>query len=88
MANNEIMIDMEHYKRELQRIEVSKSDKAKLKRLLSVKGVTRHRGGLGSNFLSTSQRCAGGRTMQPFRIEQNDLICKDTISRAPFPALV
>ena len=34
MAKKEIMVDVEHYKHELQHIEVSKSDKAKLERLL------------------------------------------------------
>ena len=48
MANCEIMVDMEHYKHELQQIEVSKTDKAKLERLLSAEEMTRYRGGLGS----------------------------------------
>ena len=48
MANCEIKIDMEHYKHELQQIEVSESDKAQPERLLSAKGVARYRGGLGS----------------------------------------
>ena len=48
MANDEILIDMEHYKHELQQIEVSKSDKAKHERLLSAKETTSYRGGPGS----------------------------------------
>ena len=48
MANYDIVIDMEHYKHELQQIEISKSDKAKHKKLLSAKEMTRYRGGIGS----------------------------------------
>ena len=39
---------MEHYKPELQQIEVSKSDKAKPEKLLSAKEMTGYRGGFGS----------------------------------------
>ena len=48
MANYEIMIDMEHCKHDLQQIEVSKSDNAKLERLLSAKEMTCYRGGFAS----------------------------------------
>ena len=41
------MVVMEHYMHELPQIEVSKSDKLKLQRLLSAKEMTRYRGGLG-----------------------------------------
>ena len=78
MANCEIMIDMEHYKHELQQIEVSGSDKAKLERLLSAKGsgaftsvaLEALDGWLiiaAHNFVSTSQRGADDRTVHPFR---------------------
>ena len=78
MANYEIMIEMQHYKHELQQIEVSKSDKAVPERsqsatkwhvtsvaLEALDGwliVAVH------NFPSTCQRGADDRTMQPLRI--------------------
>ena len=44
MANNEIMIDREHYKHKLSQIDVLKSDKAKPEKLLSAKEMTLYRG--------------------------------------------
>ena len=79
MANRQIIVDMEHYKHELQQIAVSKPDKAKLERLLSVQEMKHYRSGvaLGAldgwlinavrNFPSASQNVADDRTMQPFR---------------------
>ena len=48
MANNEIMVNMQHYEHELSQIEVSNTDELKPGRLLSAKEMTRHRGGLGT----------------------------------------
>ena len=45
MANHESMIDLERHKRELQEVEVSKSDKLEPERLLSANEMTRCRGG-------------------------------------------
>ena len=76
MANHEIMVDMEHYKHQLQEIEVSKSDEIKPERFLSAKEVARlplwplrqWMAGLITavhSFPSTSRR--GDRMMQPLR---------------------
>ena len=49
IPNFEIMIDMEHYKHDLQQIvPVSKSDKAEPEMLLPTTEMTRYGGGLGS----------------------------------------
>ena len=56
MANNEIMVGMEHYKHELSLSEVS-TDELKPERLLSAREMTRHRGGLGSTGWQVHHRC-------------------------------
>ena len=48
MASYEIMVDVEHYTHELSQIEVSKADKLKPEKSLSIKEMTGHRGALGS----------------------------------------
>ena len=57
MLNGKIVFDMEQYKHELEQIEVSKADKAKLERLLNSKEHTQFRGGVGSLGWFLDQCC-------------------------------
>ena len=58
MSHHEIMIDIEHYKHELQQLEVSKSDKLKPESLLSAKEMSHYLAGLGSIEELIDHRCA------------------------------
>ena len=74
------MLDVGHCKHELQQIDVSKSDKAKLERLLSAKEMTRYRCGPGSIGCLVDHCCP----QLPFDIperrrRQNDATVQDML---------